>query len=38
MRSNEAKIKKSLTEMRSNVGALTARVIEADERVSDTED
>ena len=29
---------KIATEMRSNVGAVTARVNEADERVSDTED
>ena len=38
MRSNQAKIKNTLTEMQSKLDALTARVNEVEERVSDIED
>ena len=38
MRSNQTKIKNTLTEMQSELDALTTRVTEAEERVSDIED
>ena len=38
MRSNWAKIKNALIDIQSKLDALTARVNEAEERVSDTED
>ena len=38
MSSNQAKVKNALTEMQAKLDALTARVNEAEERVSNTED
>ena len=38
LRSNQAKIKNTLTEMQSKLDVLTARVNEVEERVSDIED
>ena len=38
LRSNQAKIKNILTEMQSKLDAVTARINEVEETVSDTED